>query len=139
MTEMLISFFWDKIFWTKLSNFVQTPSFINYKKGCNRLAAASNKVYQLLVHGRWFSTGTPASSTTKTGRMILLKVALNTKNQSIMKVFWQCIGERDPLFHLCISKKTFYNLFMFNTFLSIHIEKKKDFYRKQDNMFNITL
>jgi hypothetical protein len=38
-------------------------------------------------HGRWFSPGTPASSTTKTGRHdiaeILLKVALKTKNQSI--------------------------------------------------------
>jgi hypothetical protein len=38
----------------------------------------------LLAHGRWFS---PASSTTKTGRHdiveILLKVALNTTNQSI--------------------------------------------------------
>ena len=42
-------------------------------------------VYQLLTHGRWFSPGTPASSTTKTGRHdiaeILLKVALNTKIQ----------------------------------------------------------
>jgi hypothetical protein len=39
----------------------------------------------LLAHGRWFSPGTPASSTSKTGRHekaeILLKVALNTKNQ----------------------------------------------------------
>jgi hypothetical protein len=39
----------------------------------------------LLAHGQWFSPGTPASSTTKTGRhdiaKILLKVALNTKNQ----------------------------------------------------------
>jgi hypothetical protein len=56
-------------------------------KGCTRLAAASDKVYQLLAHGRWFSPGTPASSTTKTGRHdiaeILLKVALNTKNESI--------------------------------------------------------
>jgi hypothetical protein len=26
------------------------------------------QVYQLLAHGRWFSPGTPASSTTKTGR-----------------------------------------------------------------------
>jgi hypothetical protein len=38
----------------------------------------------MLSHGRWFSLGTPASSTTKTGRhdkaAILLKVALNTKN-----------------------------------------------------------
>jgi ammonia channel protein AmtB len=41
--------------------------FVNYKKGCTRLAAASNKVYQLLAHGRWLSPGTPASSTTKTG------------------------------------------------------------------------
>jgi hypothetical protein len=39
----------------------------------------------LLAQGRWFSPGTPASSTTKTGRHdiveILLKVALNTKIQ----------------------------------------------------------
>jgi hypothetical protein len=50
-------------------------------------SAASDKAYHLLAHGRWFSPGTPASSTTKTGRHdiaeILLKVALNTKNQSI--------------------------------------------------------
>jgi len=56
------------------------------QKGCTGLAAASDKVYQLLAHGRWSSPGTPVSSTTKTGRHdiaeILLKVALNTKNQS---------------------------------------------------------
>jgi hypothetical protein len=61
------------------------PIFVNYKKGCTRLAAASDKVYQLLAHGRWFSPGTQASSTTKTGRNdiaeILLKVALNKINQ----------------------------------------------------------
>jgi hypothetical protein len=43
---------------------------------------ASDKVYQLLVHGRWFSLGTPTSSTTKTGHHdiaeILLSVELNT-------------------------------------------------------------
>ena len=54
-------------------------------KGCTRLADASDKVYQLLAHGQWFSPGTPASSTSKTGRHdiaeILLKVALNTINQ----------------------------------------------------------
>jgi hypothetical protein len=33
-----------------------------------RLAAASDKAYQLLAHGRWFSPVTPASSTTETGR-----------------------------------------------------------------------
>jgi hypothetical protein len=63
------------------------PSFVNYKKGCTRLAAASHKVYQLLAHGQWFSPGTPASSTTKTGRHdiaeILLKVAL--KHQKSIK------------------------------------------------------
>jgi hypothetical protein len=43
----------------------------------------------LLAHGRWFSPGTPDSSTTKTGRHeiaeILLKVALKHQksNQSI--------------------------------------------------------
>jgi hypothetical protein len=59
--------------------------FVNYKKGCTRLATASDKVYQLLAHGRWFSPGIPASSTTKTGHHdiaeILLKMALTTKNQ----------------------------------------------------------
>jgi hypothetical protein len=64
--------------------------FVNYKKGCTRLAAASDKVYQLLAHGRWFSLGTPASSTTKTGRHdiaeILLKVALkHQKSKSTNK------------------------------------------------------
>ena len=55
---------------------------------CTRLAAASDKVYQLLAHDRWFFPGTPASSTTKTGHHdiaeILLKVTLNTINQSII-------------------------------------------------------
>jgi hypothetical protein len=57
----------------------------NLQKGCTQLAAASDKVYQLLAHGRWFYPGTTASSTTKTGRHdiveISLKVALNTINQ----------------------------------------------------------
>jgi hypothetical protein len=48
----------------------------------------------LLAHGWWFSPGTPASSTTKTGHHdiaeMLLKVALNTikiksKNQNLIK------------------------------------------------------
>jgi hypothetical protein len=46
----------------------------------------SDKVYQLLAHGRWFSPGIPASSTTKTGRHdiaeILQKVALKHKNSN---------------------------------------------------------
>jgi hypothetical protein len=50
---------------------------------------------QLLAHGRWFSPGTPASSTTKTGRHdiaeILLKVTLKHKksNQSINQLNFQ--------------------------------------------------
>jgi len=56
------------------------PGFVNYKQGCTRLAAASDKAYQLLVHGRWLSPGTLVSSGTKTGRHdiadILLKVAI---------------------------------------------------------------
>jgi hypothetical protein len=44
---------------------------------------ASDKVYQLLAHGLWFSPGTPASTTTTTGRHditeILLKVEIKTK------------------------------------------------------------
>jgi hypothetical protein len=56
------------------------------------LQAANDKVYQLLAHGRWFSPGTLASSTTNTGRHdiaeILLKVALNTKNQ--IKSYCNC-------------------------------------------------
>jgi hypothetical protein len=61
--------------------------FCKLQKECIRLAAASEKVYQTLAHGRWFSPGTQASSTTKNGRHdiaeILLNVALNTTNQSI--------------------------------------------------------
>jgi hypothetical protein len=59
------------------------------QKGCTRLAAAGDKDYQLLAHGRWYSPGTPASSTIKTGRHdiaeILLKVALKHQksNQSL--------------------------------------------------------
>jgi hypothetical protein len=49
-------------------------------------AAASDTVYQLLAHGRWFSPGAPASFTTTTGRHdigeIMLKVALSTKIKS---------------------------------------------------------
>jgi hypothetical protein len=56
---------------------------------CTRLAAASDQVDQLLAHGRWFSPGTPDSSTIQTGRHdiveILLKVALYSTNQNRSK------------------------------------------------------
>jgi hypothetical protein len=72
------------------------PGFVNYKKD----ALDSDKAYQLLVHGRWFSPGTPVASTTKTGRHdiaeILLKVALkhqksikSTNNSSISAISWR--------------------------------------------------
>jgi hypothetical protein len=60
------------------------------QKGCIRLTATIDQVYQLLAHGRWFSPGTPASPTTKTGRHdiaeILLKVALDTINKSYPEI-----------------------------------------------------
>jgi hypothetical protein len=56
------------------------------QKGCTRLTPARDKV------GRWFSQGTPAFSTTITGRYdiaeILQKVALNPiNNQSIYGIY----------------------------------------------------
>ena len=61
------------------------PGFVNPPKRCTGLAVASDNVYQLLAHGRWFSPGTQVSSTTKTDRHdraeILLNVAL--KHQKI--------------------------------------------------------
>ena len=79
-----------------------TPGFVNYKKECTRLVTASDKVYQLLAHSRWFSPGTLASSTTKTSRHdihggeILLKVALSTINQSIIKDYYYDLGGFPP-------------------------------------------
>ena len=74
--------------------------FVSYKKGCTRLAVASDKVYQLLAHGRWFSPGTPASSTTKTGRHdiaeILLKVVLKHQKSinsiNLFELLQRCNG-----------------------------------------------
>jgi hypothetical protein len=51
------------------------------QKRYTRLAGASDKVYQLLAHGRWFSPGTPASSTTKTGCYDIAEI----KNQSHLR------------------------------------------------------
>ena len=58
------------------------------KKGCTRLAAASNKVYQLLAHSRWFSPDTPASSTTKAGRHDIAEILLSgIKHQKSINLF----------------------------------------------------
>jgi hypothetical protein len=64
------------------------PGFVNYKKGCPRLAVASDKVYQLLVNGRWFPPGTPASSTTKTGR------------HDIVQLYKQMVMERSKMWKI---------------------------------------
>jgi len=68
----------DAQWWQKLTWPFETGEL---KKGA---LDSQPHVYQLLAQGRLFSPGTPASSTTKTGRHdiaeILLKVALNTKN-----------------------------------------------------------
>jgi len=55
----------------------------------------------LLAHGRWFSPGTPASSTTNTGRHdiaeILLKVALKHQksNKFFLSIFMQSVPITD--------------------------------------------
>ena len=62
------------------------PGLCKLQKRCTRLAATSDKAYQLLAHGQWLSPGTLASSTTKTGRHdiaeILLKLALSTRKSN---------------------------------------------------------
>jgi hypothetical protein len=64
-------------------------------------AVTSDKAYQLLAHGRWLSLGTPASSTTKTGRHdiaeILLKVALSP--------VWVKLQEHGSSFYVNIEEK----------------------------------
>ena len=59
------------------------------KKGALDSQPQVEKVCQLLALGRWFSPGTPASSTTKTGRHdiaeILLKVVLKHQKSNQIK------------------------------------------------------
>jgi hypothetical protein len=64
------------------------------QKRVHSTRSASDKVYQLLAHGRWFSPGTPASFTTKTGRHdiaeILLKVVVKhqrSKSNQIIFIY----------------------------------------------------
>jgi hypothetical protein len=56
------------------------------------------QVYQLLAHGRWFSPGTPASSTNKTGRHDIAESG--AKQNKIQKYFYYlCVCIRiAPLF-----------------------------------------
>jgi hypothetical protein len=69
------------------------------QKGCTRFAVTSDKIYQLLAHGRRLSPGTPVSSTTKTGRHdiaeILLKVALKHQKCN-KKINQESLGGHQP-------------------------------------------
>ena len=118
------------------------PSFVNYKKGCTRLATASDKVYQLLAHGRWFSR---ASSTTKTGHHdiaeILLKVAFNTKFIQIQNllpvwyfmclVLFNMVCPHSTLFHKHVKTKihvlSFYQVFFSIVKLSLCVKNKVNY------------
>ena len=44
------------------------------------------KVYPLLAHGRWVSPGTPASSTTKTGRHDIAEILLKGVKHNKIKI-----------------------------------------------------
>jgi hypothetical protein len=93
------------------------------KKGCTRLAAASDKDYMLLAHGRWFSPGTPSSSTTKTLchdiAEILLKVALSTKNQSILRLSILQNLINDKIVFCVVFCRSYFVLFLLAIVLSV--------------------
>ena len=80
------------------------------QKWCTRLAAASDQVYQLLAHGRWFSQGTPASSTTKAGlhdiAEILLKVASTTNQNQINVICCFCLAVKIDQLCFCSQNTT---------------------------------
>ena len=94
------------------------PGFVNYKKGCTRLAAVSDKVYQLLAHGRWFSPGTPASSITKTGFIKLIlsivrqKKSTNTSTaiSDLIFLFWLLTKKEIPNRRITVTETIYLNL-----------------------------
>jgi hypothetical protein len=51
----------------------------------------SDKVYQLLAHGRWFSPDIPASSTTKTGRHDIAEILLQVTTYIFLHLIVQTI------------------------------------------------
>jgi hypothetical protein len=79
---------------------------IDCEKEVKLLGVTIDCQLQLLAHGRWFSPGTPASATTKTGRHdiaeILLKVALKHQksiNQSIIYLRYESFVRSSDLTH----------------------------------------
>ena len=85
------------------------PGFVHYKKWCTRLTTASDQVYQLLAHGRWFSPSTPASSTTKTCHHDIAEsgIKYNKSNlqceiiQNMLIIFWTTILTSECIRVLC--------------------------------------
>jgi hypothetical protein len=55
-------------------------SLCKLQKRYTLLVAASDEAYQLLAYGRWFSPGTPVSSTTKTYRHDIAEILLVALN-----------------------------------------------------------
>ena len=84
------------------------PCFVNYKKGCTLLAAASDKAYQLLDHGRWFSTGTLASFTTKTGGHDIAESGIKHNKSINQSIFYSklidCILFKIIVQNICFMK-----------------------------------
>jgi hypothetical protein len=60
-------------------------------KSLTNFITASDKVYQLHARGQWFSPGTPASSTTKTGRHDIAEILLKVANEFTSYIYppWQ--------------------------------------------------
>jgi hypothetical protein len=117
-----------------------------------------NKVCQWLATGRWFSPGTPVSSTNKTDRHditeILLKVALNTiKQTNYQNVFidiktrissyWiNLITDCQQLFMFCLTHKkliscSFQFLFFFSCITEMHKYLNKHRHRCISTLINI--
>jgi hypothetical protein len=61
---------------TKFLSFRSSENLVGKRNVWNsNVLLKCNWVPQLLAHGRWFSPGTPASSTTKTGHHDIAKIA----------------------------------------------------------------
>jgi hypothetical protein len=93
------------------------------QKGCTRFAAASDKVYQLLAHGRWLSSGTPASSTTKTGRHDIAEsgVKHQKSNQIIRKLF--------KFYYFSSFHETFSNMCQLDLYADLHARQSLPYRR----------
>ena len=79
------------------------------QKKVHSTRSTSDKVYQLLAQGRWFSPGTPASSTTKTGHHDIAESDIKHNksiNQILISDFWMLIFVENCLILLSWSPAT---------------------------------